>query len=358
MQYRELGDSGIEVSTVGFGAWTVGTDWWGDRDEADADGMLTAALDAGITYFDTADVYGHGRSEEVVGDVLGEHRRDVVLATKIGYDFYTNPQAGHGELPKEITVEYLDEALDRSLERLGTDHVEVLQLHNANVDEVDGDILGWLDDIRGSRAEAIGWALGPSIGWLAEGDAAIEQEFDSLQVVFNLLEQDIGRHFLETIDRTGSAASLIPRVPHSSGLLNEQVTPDTELAADDHRSHRPDAWYETGWEKIERLRFLERDGARTMGQAAIQWLLSFDAVTTVTPTFRSESDIDEWARAPSTPALDTTERERVAELYAEDFGVDRFDGMRAADYRSSVGNDDLRAAGLLEDEPDQRPADD
>jgi aryl-alcohol dehydrogenase-like predicted oxidoreductase len=349
MEHRELGDSGVEVSAVGFGAWVVGTDWWGDRGEADARAMLEAALESGITYFDTGDVYGHGRSEELVGQVVGEHRNDAVLATKVGYDFYNNPQAGHGELPKEMDPAYLDEALDRSLERLGTDHVEVLQLHNANVAELDGDILGWLDDVRGSRADAIGLALGPSIGWLAEGDRAIEEEFDSVQAVFNLLEQDVGNHFLRTISRTGSATSLIPRVPHSSGLLNEQVTPETELADGDHRAHRPDAWYETGWEKVEALRFLEHHGDRTMGQAAIQWLLSHEAVATVTPTFRSEADIREWAAAPDTPAITTEERERVTELAAENFGIDRFDGMDAADYRSSVGNDDLRAAGLLDD---------
>jgi aryl-alcohol dehydrogenase-like predicted oxidoreductase len=349
MEYRKLGDSGIDVSAIGFGAWVVGTDWWGDRGEADAAAMLETALDMGITYFDTGDVYGHGRSEELIGQTLGEHRREAVIATKIGYDFYNNPQAGHGELPKEITPAYLETALDRSLERLGTDHVEVLQLHNANVEEVDDAVLGWLDDVRGSRADATGWALGPSIGWLAEGDRAITEEFDAVQIVFNLLEQDIGRHFIDTIQRTGSETSLIPRVPHSSGLLNEQVTPETELAEGDHRGHRPDAWYETGWEKVEALRFLERDGDRTMGQAALQWLLAHTEVATVTPTFRSTADIEEWAAAPDTPALTSDELGRVAELAEEDFGVDRFDGMRAGDYRSSVGNEDLRDAGLLDD---------
>lgn len=349
MEAYRLGDSNVDVSAVGFGAWVVGTDWWGDRDEVDAREMVEAALEAGITYFDTGDVYGHGRSEELIGQTVGEHRREAVIATKIGYDFYNNPQAGHGELPKRITPDYLDDALERSLDRLGTDHVEVLQLHNANVDEVDGAVLEWLDDIRGSRADAIGWALGPSIGWLAEGDRAIEEEFDAVQMVFNLLEQDVGRHFLETVRRTGSNTSLIPRVPHSSGLLNEQVTPETELDDDDHRAHRPDAWYETGWEKVESLRFLERHGERTMGQAAIRWLLSFDAVATVTPTFRSVDDIREWAGAIDTPALSREERERVKELYEADFGIDRFDGMAAENYRSSVGNEDLREAGLLDE---------
>jgi aryl-alcohol dehydrogenase-like predicted oxidoreductase len=350
MHYRELGDSGVEVSEVGFGAWVVGTDWWGDRDEADALEMVEYALDAGITYFDTGDVYGHGRSEELLGEVLAERGEEMTVGTKVGYDFYNNPQAGHGELPKAYSVDYLRDAVDRSLDRLGVDHVDYLQLHNPDVAELTPAVLELLDELREEDvADAIGVALGPSIGWLAEGDFAIENGFDGVQYVGNMLEQDVHRHFVETVRHADAATSLIPRVPHSSGLLNEQVTPDTELDAGDHRGFRPDEWYDTGFEKVDALRFLERDGERTMGQAAIQWLLSFDAVASVTPTFRSKDDIDEWAAAPETPALSEAERERVADLYDDDFGVDRFDGMEKEDYRTSVDGDDLREAGILGD---------
>ena len=345
MQYRELGDSGVEVSEIGFGAWVVGTDWWGDRTEEQAVEMLQYAHDQGITYFDTGDVYGHGRSEELVGEALGDRRDDVTVATKVGYDFYNNPQAGHGELPKEITPEWIRTATERSLDRLGFDHIDVLQLHNANVDEVDADVLEVLDELREEGlVDAIGWALGPSIGWLAEGDMAIEQEFDSLQLVWNVLEQEVGDHFLDTVERTGSSTSLIPRVPHSSGLLNEQVTPETELDDGDHRSYRPDEWYETGWEKVEALRFLEQNGERTMSQASIQWLLSHAQVATVTPTFRTKDDIDEWAAASDVPPLSDEEVTRVAELYADDFGIERDDGMDVL--RSSVGGEDIDAANI------------
>jgi len=109
MQHSELGDSGVEVSEVGFGAWVVGTDWWGDRSEDDAIEMVRYAVEQGITYFDTGDVYGHGRSEELLGEALSDVRDEVTIATKVGYDFYNNPQAGHGELPKEMDPEYLRE---------------------------------------------------------------------------------------------------------------------------------------------------------------------------------------------------------------------------------------------------------
>jgi aryl-alcohol dehydrogenase-like predicted oxidoreductase len=345
MHYRELGDSGLEVSEIGFGAWVVGTDWWGDRSEDDAIEMVQYAVDQDITYIDTGDVYGHGRSEELIGQALAEVRDEVTVATKVGYDFYNNPQAGHGELPKEMDPDYLRDAVHKSLDRLGMDSIDVLQLHNANVDEITPDVLELLDELEEEGTiEATGLALGPSIGWLAEGDLAIEAEFDSVQLVWNVLEKEVGTHFLETIERTGSSTSLIPRVPHSSGILNEQVTPETELGEGDHRGFRPDAWYETGWEKLEELRFLERDGERTMGQASIAWLLSHDAVASVTPTFRTTDDIDEWAAASDVPKLSKAEMDRVAELYANDFGIDRDDGMDSL--RSSVGGQDIKSAGL------------
>ena len=347
MHYRTLGDSDVEVSEVGFGAWVVGTDWWGDRSEADATALVETALECGITYFDTGDVYGHGRSEELLGEALADVREEVTIATKVGYDFYTNPQAGHGELPKAIDPAYLREAVEQSLDRLDVEYVDVLQLHNANVDELTDDVLETLDELEEEGLiRARGLALGPSIGWLAEGDFAIEQEFDAVQLVWNVLEQEVGNHFLETIDETGSSTSLIPRVPHSSGILNEQVTPETELDAGDHRGFRPDEWYETGWEKLETLRFIERDGERTMGQAAIAWLLSHEAVASVTPTFRSAEDVREWAAASDVEPISEDERERVADLYARGFDVDRDDGMDSL--RSSVDGADLRAAGLEE----------
>ena len=345
MQHSELGDSGVEVSEVGFGAWVVGTDWWGDRSEDDAIEMVRYAVEQGITYFDTGDVYGHGRSEELLGEALSDVRDEVTIATKVGYDFYNNPQAGHGELPKEMDPEYLREAVHKSLERLEIDSVDVLQLHNADVDEITPDVLELLDELEeDGLIDATGLALGLSIGWLAEGDLAIEEEFDAVQLVWNVLEQEVGNHFLETIERTGSSTSLIPRVPHSSGILNEQVTPDTELGEGDHRGFRPEEWYETGWEKLEKLRFLERDGERTMGQASIAWLLSHESVATVTPTFRTTDDIDEWAAASDVPKLSEAEMDRVAELYENDFEIGRDDGMDSL--RSSVDGEDIESAGL------------
>ena len=156
-----------------------------------------------------------------------------------------------------------------------------------------------------------------------------------------------GRHFVDAIRESGSDTSVIARVPHSSGLLNEQVTPDTVLEDGDHRSHRPKEWYEAGWEKVEAIRFLEEpdhaEGTRTMAQAAIRWLLAHDEVASVTPTFRDADDIAEWSAA-GVPPLSETEYERVDELYARNFDIDRDDGMDVL--RTSVDGEDIEAAGL------------
>jgi len=345
MHYRELGAAGVDVSEIGFGAWTVGTDWWGDRTDEEAKEMLRYAHDQGITYFDTGDVYGHGHSEELVGEALAPVRDEVSVATKVGYDFYDNPQAGHGELPKEMHPEYLEDAFEQSLDRLGFEKVELLQLHNANADEIDADVLEWLDEVKESgRADAVGIALGPSIGWLAEGEKAIREAFDSVQLVWNALEPEIGDRFLEVLEETGSETSLVPRVPHSSGLLNEQITPENPPGEGDHRAYRPDEWFETGFEKVDALRFLEREGERTMAQASLQYLLYHDAVPTVTPTFRTREDIDAWAAASDVPPLSDAEYERVRELQANGFELDREDGMDSL--RSSVGGEDIQRAGL------------
>jgi len=349
MDQRELGSSGVEVSTVGFGAWVVGTDWWGERSREEAVEMLNYAMDAGVTYIDTGDVYGHGDSEELVGEAIAGRRDEVTLATKVGYDFYNNPQAGHGELPKDLSPEYIETAVERSLERLDVEHIDFLQLHNANVDEVTPQVVETLEDLRERGVvDALGWALGPSIGWLAEGERAVELDaFDAVQTVFNLFEQTPGRHFLDAVERTGSDTSVLARVPHSSGLLNEQVTPDTALGEGDHRSHRPTEWFETGWEKMDAIQFLERDGERTMGQAAIQFLLYHDAVASVTPTFRTRADIDAWAGARDTPPLSESEYQRVQELYDDNFGIERDDGMNPENFRTSVDGEDLQRAGVL-----------
>jgi len=265
----------------------------------------------------------------------------VTLATKIGYDFYNNPQAGHGELPKELDREYLETAFERSLDRLDTDYVDLLQLHNANVDDITPEVRDllreWKADGRARSRARVGARPLHRLAGRGRRRRRVrgvdDVGPDRLQPLRAAARPPLRRHH----PRDGLGTSVIARVPHSSGLLNEQVTPDTVLEDGDHRSHRPQEWRRDGWKKVDAIRFLEDpdgvEGTRTMAQAAIRWLLAHDEVASVTPTFRDGDDIAEWSAASDVPPLSEAEYDRVEELYARNFDIDRDDGMDAPNVR-------------------------
>jgi aryl-alcohol dehydrogenase-like predicted oxidoreductase len=322
MNYRKLGGTEIEVSEIGFGVWTVSTGWWGEVDEARSVGLLRRAFERGINYFDTADTYGSGLGETILRDAFGHMRDQVVISTKIGYDFYNNTaRRGQQERPQDWSEKFLRFALGESLKRLGTDYVDFLQLHNTKMDAVENDALFDLMETfkREGKVRAYGVALGPKIGWLEEGRKAMrERNIDGLQMIYNLLEQDPGRGLIETARETGT--SLLVRVPHSSGMLEGKYDENTTFAKNDHRRHRPKEWLTTGLKKVERLGFLTESGERTLGQAALKFVLATPEVASVLPNIYDEEQIDEFTA--DVPDLTEGELERVAELYEGDFGLE------------------------------------
>ncbi|MDQ4043336.1 MAG: aldo/keto reductase, partial [Actinomycetota bacterium] len=226
MRYRKLGDTDVSVSEVGFGVWTVSTGWWGDVDEARSVKLLRLAHEKGINYFDTADTYGSGLGETLLRDAFGHMRDEVVISTKIGYDFYNHTaRRGQQERPQDWSEDFIQFACEQSLKRLGTDYVDLLQLHNTKMDAVENDTLFELMEEfqREGKVRAYGVALGPKIGWLEEGVKAMrERNLDGLQMIYNLLEQDPGRGLIEAARETNT--SLVVRVPHSSGMLEGKYT--------------------------------------------------------------------------------------------------------------------------------------
>src|SRR5215216_3703692 len=142
MKYRTLGKSGIKVSEIGFGAWTIGLDWWGKKiDDDEAIRMLKRAYDLGINFFETADIYGKGKSEKLIAQVFKDMRNDLVYSTKWGYDMYSAKQVGHSELPQKHNQEFLQFAIGQSLDRLQTDYIDVYSLHNPKMDAIENDKL-------------------------------------------------------------------------------------------------------------------------------------------------------------------------------------------------------------------------
>src|ERR687895_1943704 len=334
MKYRRLGDTEIEVSEVGFGVWTVSTGWWGEVDDEKSVRLLRQAHERGINSFATADTYGSGLGETLLADAFGGMRDEVVISTKIGYDFYNHTaRRGQQERPQEWSEDFIRFALEQSLKRLDTDYIDLLQLHNTKMDAVEDDgLFALMEEFQSEgKIRAYGIALGPKIGWLEEGVRAMrERKVEGVQMIYNLLEQDPGRGLIETARQTGT--SLIVRVPHSSGMLEGHYDENTTFAKNDHRRHRPKEWLTTGLKKVEQLSFLTDSGERTLGQAALKFVLATPEVVSTLPNIYGKEQIEEFAATSETPDLTPDELSRIAELYEDSFGLEA-SGEKASGFR-------------------------
>jgi aryl-alcohol dehydrogenase-like predicted oxidoreductase len=310
---------------VGFGLWTVSTTWWGIEDDATGIDLMRKAYDLGVTFYDTADTYGNGKGETILAEALGDVRDRIVIGTKFGYDFYNHGdrREGQREIPQDFSVRFLRKALEESLRRLQTDYIDIYLLHNPRLWAIDSDdLFSELEQIkREGKVRHSGVTMGPAIGWETEGVAAIERrDITVFQMIHNLLEQDPGRHFLAAAREKGDVGMLV-RVPHSSGMLEGKYTADTTFSPKDHRSHRPKEWLTEGLKKLEQLSFLHEGTGRTIGQAAIQYLLAEPMITSVLPNIYDEAQLREFAEASDTPPLTSEEISRVDGLYDTNYGL-------------------------------------
>lgn len=326
MRYRTLAGTTIKVSEVGFGVWTVAAGWWGEYSDAEAIALLRQGRERGITFFDTADTYGNGRGETILASAFpGSERDSIVIGAKFGYDWEsraTDDQAGHQEAPHNFTPAFMERALDQSLRRLGTDHIDVYQLHNVRMEHLlNDDVWTFLDRARAAgKVRSAGVALGPAIGWLEEGRYALEQcPVESVHMIYNALELDPGRELIEVARRTGK--SLLVRVPHSSGLLEGHYTAETTFAENDHRRHRPRAWLVNGVEKIRQLEFLTQENGGTLGQAALRYVLNSPEVVSAFPNIYDAAQIEEFAGASDVADVTAEQATRIEELFERNYGL-------------------------------------
>src|SRR3954451_9925916 len=197
MRFRRFGTTDLVVSEVGIGTWTLASDWWGTVE--DPDSLLRAALDCGVNFIDTAPVYGDGGAgETMLAPYLASRRDEIVLTTKCGYDIEAPRPAKQRERPQDFSPAGVRAQLEASLRRLGTDHIDLYQLHNVRIDPIRDDEL-W-ETLAALRTEGkvreLGVALGPAIGWVTEGiEAVSNRPICTLQTVFNVLEQEPGLTF-------------------------------------------------------------------------------------------------------------------------------------------------------------------
>jgi aryl-alcohol dehydrogenase-like predicted oxidoreductase len=327
MRFRTYKNTDLKVSEVGFGLWTISTGWWGKFTEGEAIALMHKAFDLGITLFDAADTYGNGLSEEFIAKAFPKQRDEIVIATKVGYDFVTHGETrgrGQREIPQDFSPDAIVRATDAALKRLKTDRIDLLQLHNIRMEQVYDDAI-WttLEKLKASgKIRYYGIALGPAIGWLYEGVNCIrERNVTSVQHIYNTLEQHPGRAMQDAATEACKDTMFLVRVTHSSGMLEGKYTAETTFPAGDHRSHRPRSWLLNGVKKVERLRFLE-NADRSLGQAALQWLLADDRVASTLPNIYNEEQLIEFAKAPNSPPLSSDEMEKIVELHSENFGVE------------------------------------
>jgi len=332
VQYRNFGTTDLRASVVGFGVWTVSTRMWGVTDEAVRLRLLRRAFELGVTFYDTADVYGDGLGETILTEALGAHRDELTLATKFGYDWYTAPgeQPGGRERPHDWSPVYIKRACEASLKRLGTDRIDLYQLHNPRVEALrQDDLFAALEELKAEgKIRHYGVALGPAIDIRQAEEGAVAfrtRQMTSVQIIYNLLEQMLGPDVFEAARETGGG--VMCRVPHASGLLEGSYTAQTEFAPGDHRNFRVStnekrkAWLEDGLHKIEKLDFLLKGTGRTLGQAALQWLWSEPLLATALPNIYDEKQLEELCAAPDTLPLTADELAKVQDLYAHNFGL-------------------------------------
>lgn len=317
MKYKKLGKSRIKVSEIGFGAWSIALTWWGKKIEEDeAKRMLKKAYDVGINLFETADMYGKGKSEKLIGEVFKGMRDEIVLSTKYGYDFSNVEQIGHNELPQHFDPEFTRNALKNSLERLQTDYVDVYGLHNPKLRHIHNDAIfeTFTALIKEGKIKTCQAALGPAIGWTQEGLDAMEREnISAVQTVYNILEQTPGNELLEKAVKKD--VGIFVRVPDASGILTGKVDENTKIDENDHRSVRKGEWIKSAIKKVGQLRPIAERNDLSITELAIKFILSKQGIASVFPTVISEQEVEQFASISDGNYINSSDMKEIDDLY-------------------------------------------
>ncbi len=315
MHYRQLGRTGWQVSASSFGAWAIGGAWGTVQDE-ESIAALHKAVDLGVNFFDTADVYGNGRSERLLKQLREERDEEIFIATKAGRRL--DPHLAGDYNRKNLTA-----FVERSLQNLGVEALDLLQLHCPPPEVYYmPETFGILDDLV--RAGKIRY-YGVSVQKVEEALKAIEfPNVYTIQIIFNIFRQRPAELFFREAKRR--KVGILARVPLSSGMLTGKLSAGSTFEERDHRNFnrqgeefdRGETFsgvdYNTGLEAVEELRGLVPEGW-TMAQFALRWILMFDAVSCVIPGAKRPSQAEDNALAADLPPLSPATMERVKEIY-------------------------------------------
>jgi aryl-alcohol dehydrogenase-like predicted oxidoreductase len=293
MHYRKLGNTGLTVSEIGFGGWAIGGPaeasgtpfGWGRTSDDESLAAIRRARDMGVTFFDTADSYGFGRSESLLGIVLSRRRQDVVIATKVGV-----ARDAEGKLRKDFTRSHILHAVDGSLKRLRTDYIDLYQLHNPTIEEVRRDDIHEAMDRLQEAGKIRFW--GVSVTTPEEGLEIVQRGWGyALQVLYNVLNQAPAKELFPLAKEKGYG--IIARVPLASGLLSGKFRPDTHFAEDDVRQNflTPKRLEEV-IPRVDEAKSIIGGTARTLAEGALRFVLANDAVSTTIPGMRNLRQVE------------------------------------------------------------------
>jgi len=315
MKYRILGQTGWKVSEISFGAWAIGGSW-GNVDDRESLTALHRAVDLGVNFFDTADVYGDGRSERLLARLKRERCEKIIIATKAGRRLEPHVASGY-------TRNNLSAFIDRSLQNLDTETLDLLQLHCPPTEVYyNSQLFEALDDfVKQGKIRY----YGVSVERIEEALKAIEfPNVQTVQIIFNIFRQRPAELFFSEAKRR--RVGILARVPLASGMLTGKLTTRSQFAADDHRTFnrhgelfdRGETFsgvdYETGLQAVEDLRSLVPEGM-TMAQFALRWILAFDAVTCAIPGAKRSGQVEENARASDFPPMPDETMRAIKEIY-------------------------------------------
>jgi aryl-alcohol dehydrogenase-like predicted oxidoreductase len=317
MKYRSLGKTGWDVSEISFGAWAIGGSW-GKQSDEESMATLHRALDLGINFFDTADVYGDGHSEQLIARLRRERKEKLYVTTKAGRRLPEQTVAGYSE--KNLTS-----FIERSLKNLETDCLDLVQLHCPPTDAYyHPEVFDVMDGLV--KAGKIRF-YGVSVERVEEALKAIEYpNVQSVQIIFNMFRHRPSDLFFAQAKK--QRVGILARVPLASGLLTGKLKRDSQFEADDHRKFNAQGQafdqgetfsgvdYETGLAAVEELRALAPKDA-TLAQWALRWILMFDAVTCAIPGARRPQQIEDNAKAADLPELSAAEMKAVETIYRE-----------------------------------------
>jgi aryl-alcohol dehydrogenase-like predicted oxidoreductase len=315
MQYRELGRTGWKVSAISFGAWAIGGAW-GQVDDAESLAALNRAIELGVNFFDTADVYGDGRSECLLAKLRKEHKGKIYITTKAGRRL--NPHTSEGYNRKNLTS-----FVERSLSNLETETIDLLQLHCPPTQVFYmPEVFGIVDDLV--KAGKI-LHYGVSVEKVEEALKAIEYpNVQTVQIIFNMFRQRPAELFFEQARKR--KIGILARVPLASGMLTGKLKPDTAFAPDDHRVFNREGQafdrgetfsgvdYNTGLKAVEQLKAI-CPAKMSMSQFALRWILMFDEVTCAIPGAKRPEQVEQNCAAADLPALSDKVMGKVRKIY-------------------------------------------